>query len=327
MGEILRINDERTQEALAYFGLDNHFTIEQLEVEKYKKNHKFFTLFLETEMMYKRLRDFGMYSNKNFFAYRDEFVKGIQSKYTLMPDANDSQLFEKDITSINKEVSEYIKYASKESDEKRFRDGISIFYDNYIKKGKKFINDYLVHNGEIRNIDFRNELQKSANKMLLDMSLQELVQRLDKAIKINYKNQTKLQTLLNNEYLPKVTANYTSGKYRELFAKRRDMIDNFISILKDKIKEKVAETTVLTNKDVHENFQQIVEDLNDKLNEFDENLEFFVHDDVERQVKKSNNKEAKQALIDLFYDELSLEDYGKLNDMTKPKLPSNLPKR
>jgi hypothetical protein len=268
MGEILRINDERTQEALAYFGLDNHFTIEQLEVEKYKKNHKFFTLFLETEMMYKRLRDFGMFSNKNFFAYRDEFVKDIQSKYTLMPDANDSQLFAKDITSINKEVNEYIKYASKESDEKRFRDGISIFYDNYIKKGKKFINDYLVHNVEIRNIEFRNELQKSANKMLLDMSLQELVQRLDKAIKVNYKNQTKLQTLLNNEYLPKVTANYTSGKYRDLFAKRRDMIDTFIKILKDEIKKMVAESVLLTNQAIQNRYREIIEELNLDLKDF-----------------------------------------------------------
>ena len=327
MEEILRIKDEKTKKALKYFGLDNHFTIEELEAAKYKMNKQYFPLFFNTEANYKKLLDYGMYSNKNFFAYRDEFIRSFQEKYNQLPSANNSQLLEKDLASIRKEISEFIKYASKESNEKNFEDGIKLFYEDYIKKGKRFISDYLVHNGEIRSIDLRNELQKSAIKMLLDMPLKELVQRLNAAIKINYKNQTKLQTLLNTEFLSKVESKYRKSKYSEMYNQHSDMIDYFISILKDKIKEKVAETTVLTNKDVHESFQQIVEDLNDELNEFNENLGFFVHDDVERQVKKSNNKEAKQALIDSFYDELSLEDYGKLYDMTKPKQPSNLPKR
>ena len=223
-----------------------------------------------------------MYSNKNFFAYRDEFIRLFQEKYTKLPSANNSQLLEKDLASIRKEISEFIKFASKESNEKDFQDGIKLFYEDYIKKGKRFINDYLVHNGEIRSDDLRNELQKSAIKMLLDMPLKELVQRLDIAIKTNYKYQTKLQTLLNTEFLSKVESGYRKSKHSEMYDQYADMIDNFISILKDKIKEKVAETTVLTNNDVHEKFKQIVEDLNDELNEFEENLEFFVHDEVER---------------------------------------------
>ena len=47
MEEILRINDEKTKKALEYFGLDNHFNIEELEAAKYKMNKQHFPLFFQ----------------------------------------------------------------------------------------------------------------------------------------------------------------------------------------------------------------------------------------------------------------------------------------
>ena len=331
MEEILRINTAEVSEALKYFDLPVKCNVEQLEAAKFTKSSLNPIKKLTTDKHYKNLLDFVMYSNKNFFAYKDEFLKGFKQKFYKLPSKfPNNDALNNDIADIIKTIKFYYEGLAKDKQEDDFKIGMHMFYVEYQSRVEKFLKDYLDYLNGYSAIDLSstlNEIEQQVKANTIDMSVYDLCVLCNEKLATANNNKNKLRKLFKSKYLYQLDCYFKDEEYQELLEPYYEEIDKFINELSIRIDKLVNSVVILDAKDVEEEYANICDEIQETVEMFGDRIDDTIVRNLKEMIKKVASNKVRETLEHKLHFADTIESYKEIYDIATREQGNNLQNR